>query len=340
MRALTAAAAYFAAVFGAGFVLGVARTLWLVPRIGARAAELAEVPVMLVFVVFAARRVVRRFAVPPAAGPRLAVGVAAVALLLAAELALVLPLRGVTIATYFATRDPVAGAAYLASLVVMALAPLAVARRSRRSPPAGRVRQRRRSPKIAAPRPPAGAPMDTALVIVDIQNDYFPGGQMTLEGSVEAAENAGRLLAAFRERGLPVFHVRHLSTRPGATFFVPGTPGADIHPAVAPRAGEPVLQKSFPNAFRGTTLHEDLGRAGAKKLVIAGMMTHMCIDTTVRAAFDLGYACRLAHDACATRALAFGGETVPAREVHRSFVAALHGLFCTAAGTAEIAAAP
>jgi nicotinamidase-related amidase len=182
--------------------------------------------------------------------------------------------------------------------------------------------------------------MDTALVIVDIQNDYFPGGKMALEGSVEAADNARRLLAAFRGRGLPVFHVRHLSTRPGATFFVPGTPGADIHSTVAPNPGEPVLEKNFPNAFRGTTLHDDLARTGTKQLVVAGMMTHMCIDTTVRAAFDLGYACRLAHDACATRALAFAGETVPAREVQRSFVAALHGLFCTAAPAAEIGAAP
>jgi nicotinamidase-related amidase len=182
--------------------------------------------------------------------------------------------------------------------------------------------------------------MDTAFVIVDIQNDYFPGGKMALEGSAEAAENARRLLVVFRERGLPVFHVQHLSTRPGATFFVPGTPGAEIHTSVAPRDGEPVLRKNFPNAFRGTTLHEDLGRAGAKKLVVAGMMTHMCIDTTVRAAFDLGYSCRLAHDACATRALAFGGETVPAREVHRAFVAALDGLFAKAASTDEIVAAP
>jgi nicotinamidase-related amidase len=182
--------------------------------------------------------------------------------------------------------------------------------------------------------------MDTALVIVDIQNDYFAGGKMVLEGSAEAAANAARLLTAFRERGLPVFHVQHLSTRPGATFFVPGTPGAEIHASVAPVAGEPVLQKNFPNAFRGTTLHDGLARVGAKKIVVAGMMTHMCIDTTVRAAFDLGYACRLAHDACATRALSFGGETVPARDVHRSFVAALHGLFCTAATAAEIGAAP
>jgi len=180
--------------------------------------------------------------------------------------------------------------------------------------------------------------MNAALVIVDIQNDYFPGGKMALEGSVEAAALAARLLAAFRERGLPVFHIQHVSTRPGATFFLPDTPGVAIHASVAPREGEPVLRKHFPNAFRGTALEAELRKAGATQLVVAGMMTHMCIDTTVRAAFDLGFACRLAHDACATRALAFGGESVPASAVHRAFVAALHGTFATATPALEIVA--
>lgn len=180
--------------------------------------------------------------------------------------------------------------------------------------------------------------MDKALVIVDIQNDYFPGGKMELEGSAEAAANAARLLAAFRERGLPVVHIQHVSTRPGAGFFLPDTPGVASHGAVAPRAGEPVLVKHFPNAFRGTALEDELRKTGATQLVVAGMMTHMCIDTTVRAAFDRGFSCRLAHDACATRALTFAGETVAAGQVHRAFVAALHGLFATAATTQEIVA--
>jgi len=180
--------------------------------------------------------------------------------------------------------------------------------------------------------------MNAALVVVDIQNDYFPGGRMALDGSLEAAANASRLLAAFRERRLPVLHVQHVSLRPGATFFLPDTPGVGIHATVAPQDGEPVLRKHFPNAFRDTGLEPQLREAGATQLVVAGMMTHMCIDTTVRAAFDLGFACRLAHDACATRALAFGGETVPASQVHRAFVAALHGAFATALTTPEILA--
>ncbi len=161
--------------------------------------------------------------------------------------------------------------------------------------------------------------MKTGLVIVDIQNDYFPGGKMELGGSIDASTNARLLLLAFREKGLPVFHVQHIASRPGATFFLPNTPGAEIHENVAPVAGETILQKNFPNSFRGTDLLERLKQNEITRLVIAGMMTHMCIDTTVRAASDLGFACELAHDACATKALSFGSETVPAKQVHISF---------------------
>ena len=165
--------------------------------------------------------------------------------------------------------------------------------------------------------------MTTALLLVDVQNDYFAGGAMPLDGMDRAAARAARLLAAFRERGLPIVHVRHLSVRPGATFFVPGTPGADIHASVAPRAGEPVVEKNFPNAFRATDLEPRLRAAGADHLVIAGAMSHMCIDATARAAFDQGFRCTVAEDACATRALEFAGRTLPARDVHAAFMAAL-----------------
>ena len=180
--------------------------------------------------------------------------------------------------------------------------------------------------------------MTQALVIVDIQNDYFPGGAMPLEGSPEAAANAAKLLAAFRAKGLPVVHVQHLSTRPGATFFLPDTKGAEINEAVAPQAGERKIVKHTPSSFRGTDLQEHLKSVGADQLVIAGMMTHMCIDSTVRAAFDLGYACTLAHDACATRALVLNGKTIPAAQVHESFLAGINGLFAKLATSDEIVA--
>jgi nicotinamidase-related amidase len=178
--------------------------------------------------------------------------------------------------------------------------------------------------------------MTTALVLVDIQNDYFPGGSMALEGMDAAAANAAKLLAAFRERQAPVVHVRHLSVRPGATFFVPGTPGAEIHASVRPAAGEPVVEKNFPNGFRGTDLAERLRAAGADSLVIAGAMSHMCIDATTRAAFDLGFKCTVAEDACATRALEFAGRTVAARDVHAAFMAALAVPYARIASTVEV----
>jgi nicotinamidase-related amidase len=176
---------------------------------------------------------------------------------------------------------------------------------------------------------------NTALLIIDIQQDYFPGGKMVLEGADAAAARAREALAAFRAGRMPVLHVKHLSLRPGAGFFVPGTPGVEIHPGVAPAAGEPVIEKNFPNSFRGTPLKAQLQSAGIEHLVVAGMMTHMCVDASVRAAFDDGYRVTLLADACATRAQSWGGETVPARQVHAAFLAALGAVYATILNTAD-----
>lgn len=178
--------------------------------------------------------------------------------------------------------------------------------------------------------------MTTALLLIDIQNDYFAGGAMALEGMDAAAANASKLLDAFRRRSAPVVHVRHLSVRPGATFFLPGTPGAEIHAAVSPRPGEPVVQKNFPNAFRATPLADVLREAGADTVVIAGAMSHMCIDATTRAAFDLEFRCTVAADACATRALEFEGRRIPAADVHAAFMAALAVPYARVAKTETI----
>ena len=181
--------------------------------------------------------------------------------------------------------------------------------------------------------------MTQALLIVDIQNDYFPGGAMELEGSEQAGERAGALLRAFRQKARPVVHMQHVSTRPGATFFLPNTRGVEIHASAAPAAGETVIQKNFPNSFRDTRLLEHLRQLKVTELVIAGMMTQMCIDTTTRAAADLGFQCFLAHDACATRALTFGGTTVPAAQVQAAFLAALNGLFAKVQSAEQLCAA-
>ena len=178
--------------------------------------------------------------------------------------------------------------------------------------------------------------MHTALLLIDIQNDYFPGGAMELVAADRAAERAAWLLARFRDKGWPVFHVQHISTRPTATFFRPNTPGADIHPSVLPAPGEVVVTKNFPNGFRETSLLEALRAADVARLVIAGMMTHMCVDTTVRAAADLGFTCTVAHDACATRDLAFDGQTVPAGAVQAAYMAALNGAFGSVLSAAQV----
>jgi nicotinamidase-related amidase len=177
---------------------------------------------------------------------------------------------------------------------------------------------------------------DTALLIIDIQNDYFPGGAMQLEGADAASANAARALKGFRDKGSPIVHVRHTSIRPGSTFFLPGTKGAEIHASVAPKGGEAVVEKNFPNAFRSTNLKEMLEKHGIQNLVIAGMMTHMCVDASVRHAADLGFKVTLLGDACATRAQTYGGESVPARQVHTAFLAALNGFYAKVINSHEL----
>lgn len=181
--------------------------------------------------------------------------------------------------------------------------------------------------------------MDRALLVIDIQNDYFPGGNCELAGSLKAAENARKLIDAFRSRGSHVIYIQHLSLRPGATYLLPETLGASIHESVIPNAGEIVFQKNYPNSFRNTQLLEYLSERQLRQLYICGMMTHMCIDSTTRAACDLEFNCTVAHDACATKALTFGERTVPAESVHWSILSALNGMFAKVQSTDEIISA-
>jgi nicotinamidase-related amidase len=165
--------------------------------------------------------------------------------------------------------------------------------------------------------------MKSALILIDLQNDYFPGGAMELTGMTQAAVQAREALTACRQARRPIFHIQHLAPGPGATFFRPGTPGVEIQESVRPLPGEALVRKHYPNAFRDTGLLEALHTAGVGEVVIAGAMSHMCVDATTRAAFDYGFACTVIHDACATRDLAFEGLTIPAAQVHGAFMAAL-----------------
>ena len=166
--------------------------------------------------------------------------------------------------------------------------------------------------------------MKSALILIDIQKDYFPDGYMELFGVDWATQNAGHLLKYFRQNQLPVFYIQHLiKAEPGSSPFVEGTTGAEIHESVKPLEGELVISKHYPNSFRETNLLYELKKREVEELVICGAMTHMCIDSTTRAAADLGFKCVVIHDACATRDLVFRNHLIPAKEVHCAILSAL-----------------
>lgn len=164
----------------------------------------------------------------------------------------------------------------------------------------------------------------TALVIVDVQNDYFLGGLNTLVNAQEALEKIKGLLGVFREKQQLVIHVRHVSLHKDARFFLPDTKGSEIHEALSPFESEPVIIKHKADSFLGTNLKEVLDQNGIKRLVMCGMMSHHCIDTTVRSGSS-NYEIVLVHDACATKDLSFKGETIKAEVVQKTFMAALQG---------------
>ena len=178
--------------------------------------------------------------------------------------------------------------------------------------------------------------MPTTLLIVDVQNDYFPGGRFPLVEPDAAAERAADVLGRFREAGLPVVHVQHLIDGPDAPFFEPGTPGAEIHDRVAPAEGETVVQKAHPNAFLETDLEDHLQRLGTDRLVVAGMQTNLCIDATVRAASDAGRTVTVVGDACAAADLEHGGRAVAGADVHAAFLGALDGTYATVVDAADL----
>ena len=170
--------------------------------------------------------------------------------------------------------------------------------------------------------------MKEALLIIDVQNDYFPGGANELSHPFEAENRIRELIAESRVCGRPVIYIQHFNP-PDDTFFLEGTFGADISERIRPADNDKVIIKRYPNSFLETDLDEYLKSIGATDLVVCGMMTHMCVDTTVRAAMDYGYSVKVVADACATMDLMINGETVPADMVQKAFIAALDGVFAT-----------
>ncbi|MDQ0560420.1 nicotinamidase-related amidase [Rhizobium mesoamericanum] len=174
-----------------------------------------------------------------------------------------------------------------------------------------------------------------ALIVVDIQNDYFANGKRPLAGAEEAADNAARIIAAARDAGDLVVHVRHESAGENAAFFLAGSEGAQIHPKVLNRPGETVIVKNHVNAFRETDLKATLDRNGIEDITVVGSMSHMCVDALTRAASDFGYQVTVIHDACATRDLEFNGALVPAAQVHAAFMAAFAFAYASVLSTDE-----
>jgi nicotinamidase-related amidase len=151
-----------------------------------------------------------------------------------------------------------------------------------------------------------------ALLIIDIQDFYFPGGKSALVEPEKAAANAALLLADFRKRDLLVIHVRHNAE-----------PGGKINDIVKPLPNERIISKDAVNCFVGTDILDFLKTNKIDSLVICGMQTHMCVEAATRAASDYGFKCILVHDACATKDLKFGDKTVKAEDVHYSTLSAL-----------------
>jgi nicotinamidase-related amidase len=186
------------------------------------------------------------------------------------------------------------------------------------------------------------------LLLVDVQNDYFPGGKMELNKANVAGQNAKEVLRRlytcltfevlqyFRSKNLPVVHVKHEFPPSSFGFLEKGTQGADIHPSVSPLPSEPVITKQNVNSFKDTPLEGTLKKLGVTDLVIVGAMSHMCIDGTVRAAADLGFKCVVPADACACPDVSFGGRTVSADDVHATAMGALGFAYAQVTSTKDV----
>jgi len=168
---------------------------------------------------------------------------------------------------------------------------------------------------------------NTALVLVDIQNDYFEGGMWPVDKMQEVSANAARLLENARNNGHTIIHVHHEIPSDEAPFFRPGTPGAEIHASVAPKSDEPTILKHRPNSFQDTSLRQDLDAKGVTDVIICGAMSQMCIDATARAAVDFGYAVTVVEDACGAKEQVFNGQEISAPQVHAAFMAPLEMLY-------------
>ena len=177
--------------------------------------------------------------------------------------------------------------------------------------------------------------MKKALLIIDVQNDYFKGGKCELFKPEEAAAETKKVLDQFRANGDKVIYIQHENEGEGVQAMKPHTKGVEIYEGIKPQSGEEVIVKHYPSSFLETTLQDYLKKNQIEELVVCGMMSHMCVDTTVRAAAGLGYKVTVLEDACATKHIDWKGKVLGAEAVHEIFMASLAGAFANVITTAE-----
>jgi nicotinamidase-related amidase len=174
---------------------------------------------------------------------------------------------------------------------------------------------------------------DSALIMIDCQNTYRRG-VMQLDGAEDAFAEAARMLARARAAGIPVFHIMHDAGQ-GSPYDVTAEIG-QISGEVTPVAGEPVIIKNYPSSFFQTDLGAQLEKTGRHDLVLAGFMTHMCVSSTARDAFNLGYRPTIVASTTATRELPVpGGTPVPAATLQTATLAGIADLFAVVTGTPD-----
>jgi nicotinamidase-related amidase len=180
-------------------------------------------------------------------------------------------------------------------------------------------------------------PQRTALVLIDFQKEYYSGNVPLPDGEAAAA-SAGRLVAWADRAGVQVVHVHHVAPSPKAALFTPGSDRIEPHPKLVPHATHRRFTKALPSSFVGTELDAFLKGKGIETLILAGLMTHMCVDSTARDAISLGYKVVVVGDACATRDLPDRGTgaPLPHAEIHRASLTALADRFADVLTVAEV----
>lgn len=188
----------------------------------------------------------------------------------------------------------------------------------------------------------AGGEFDTldwsncAIVFIDYQNEYVDGAMPLGQAGSKAIVNAQRLLDKARKQDIPIFHIAHHGADNG-NVFDPLSANVDIVDQLKPLDGEKTITKNHPNAFYDTQLHALISASGKQQVIFAGFMSHMCVSSSVRAAFDLGFQNFVCHDACATRALPdYKRETISAAVMHDTAMAALQDRFAALVATDDL----